>query len=311
MKTPLFGESLDFSTILKTLDSECKNCSPVNPLKCVTRCKFWKIKNEFRQLREKIDRNPNFTKKLFNALKNETRLHILHEIAVGRHSIVQIQQELKKTDYAHSQETIYQEYLIPLIDVGLATKTREEFCATNLGKRITELLHTSLEFFAILPAHSKCYEETLLSTLLTGPKTYKEMEALFSPKTVSRILKRLKSANLIRTPKEKEYVFFFRSRRDPRKENFSLTEKRVYSSIPDEGISAKSLAKKTSLSVRRIYKYLRGLKGKKLVFSRKTPKVYSLTDKGEKLGSLLREIQDIVDETWACSEQVLNGSEKN
>jgi predicted transcriptional regulator len=140
---------------------------------------------------------------------------------------------------------------------------------------------------------------------------YKEMGTLFSQKIVSRILKRLKSANLIRTPEEKEYVFFFRSRRDPRKENFSLTERRVYSSIPDEGISAKRLAKKARLSIRRIYKYLRGLKGKKLVFSRKTLKVFSLTDKGEELGSLLKEIQDIVDETWTCSEQILNCIEKN
>ena len=36
--------------------------------------------------------------------------------------------------------------------------------------------------------------------------------------------------------------------------------------------------------MRRIYKYLRGLKGKKLVFTRKTPKAYMLTDKGERFG---------------------------
>lgn len=311
MKAALFGEGIDFLTILKTFDSECKNCAPLNPLKCVTHCNFWKIKNEFRQLRETIENKPNFIKELFNTLKNETRLHILHEIARGRHSLTQIQQELKKTGYTNSQETINQQYLFPLIDVGLACKTREEFYATNFGKRIIDILANSLHFFFILPAHSKCYEETLLSTLLAGPKTYKEIEGLFLPKTVSRILKRLKTANLIITPKEKEYVFFFRTRRDPRKENFSLTERRVYSSIPDEGISAKRLAESTGLSMRRIYKYLRGLKGKKLVFSRKTPKVYSLTEKGEKLGSLLKEIEDMVEETWAYSEQVFTCSEKS
>ena len=104
MKTALFEEGSDFSTILKTLDSECKNCSPINPLKCVTHCDFWKIKNEFRQLRYKIDENPHFTKDLFNALKNEIRLLILREIAVGRYSIVQIQQKLKKTGYTQSVE---------------------------------------------------------------------------------------------------------------------------------------------------------------------------------------------------------------
>jgi predicted transcriptional regulator len=101
-------------------------------------------------------------------------------------------------------------------------------------------------------------------------------------------------------------VFFFRSRRDPNKETFSLTERKVYDSLPEEGISAKKLVEETELSLRRIYKYLRGLKGKKLVFTRKTPKTYSLTAKGEKLGSLLQELQDLVEETWNSSEQVVS-----
>ena len=39
---------------------------------------------------------PNYIKELFNVLKNETRLHILHAIANGRYSVSQLQQELKK-----------------------------------------------------------------------------------------------------------------------------------------------------------------------------------------------------------------------
>ena len=108
MKAALFGEGVDFLTVLKTLDSECKNCAPLNPLKCVTHCNFWKIKNEFRKLRETIGNKPNFIRELFNALKNETRLHILHEIARGRYSLTQIQQELKRIGYTNSQETINQ-----------------------------------------------------------------------------------------------------------------------------------------------------------------------------------------------------------
>ena len=77
-----------------------------------------------------------------------------------------------------------------------------------------------------------------------------------------------------------------------------------------KGISVKKLAEKTGLSVRRIYKYLRGLKGKKLVFTRKTPRSYSLTAKGKKLAYLLQELQNLVEETWSSSKQVVR-SEKS
>lgn len=295
----------DLAEMLRTLDAECRNCAPLTPLKCIMRCNAWKLKNELRQLRETMD-NPNFIKNLFNVLKNETRLHILSAIVNGRYSVSQLQQELKKAGRSHSQDTINEEYLRPLIEVGLAAEAQDQYYATMFGGRLTELLGSFPEFVNVLPAHSECYEETLLSALLSGPKTFQEVEAFISPKIAARILKRLKTADLIETPEERDYVFFFKTKRDPKKEPFSVTERKVYNSIPEEGISAKKLAEKTGLSLRRIYKYLRGLKGKKLVFTRKTPKSYALTCKGEKLASLLQELQNLVEETWNSSEQVIS-----
>jgi len=252
--------------------------------------------------------NPNYIKELFNVLKNETRLHILQAIVNGRYSVSQLQQELKKTGHSHSQDTISEEYLRPLMAVGLATEARDEYYATTFGGRLTELLGNFPEFVEMLPSHSECYEETILQSLLSGPKTFEDIEALISPKIASRILKRLRSAGLIETSMERDYIFFFKSKRDPDKENFTLTERRNYDAIPNEGISAGKLAKETGLSIRRTYKYLRGLKGKKLVFIRKTPKAYGLTCKGEKLASVLQELQQIVEETWSSSEQVMHGN---
>jgi DNA-binding HxlR family transcriptional regulator/predicted transcriptional regulator len=309
MKAALSEQSLDkkqdLSELLKALDAECRNCAPLNPLECV-RCKVWKLKNELRRLRETMD-NPNFIKDLFNVLKNETRLHILNAIVKGRYSVSQLQQELKKAGYMHSQDTINAEYLRPLMDVGLAAEARDEYYATMFGGRLTELLEDFPEFVAVLPAHSECYEETLLSALLAEPKTFQDVEKLIPSKIASRVLKRLKTGGLIETPDERDYVFFFKSKRDPNKETFSETERKVYDSIPEDGISAQKLADKAVLSIRRIYKYLRGLKGKKLVFTRKTPKAYGLTIKGEKLASLLQGLQALVEETWASSEQVVSG----
>jgi len=297
----------DLASMLQSLDAECRNCAPITPLECITRCQVYKLKNELRKLRETMD-NPNYIKELFNVLKNETRLHILKAIVNGRYSVSQLQQELKKTGHSHSQETINEEYLQPLMAVGLATESRDEYYATTFGGRLTELIGNFPEFADVLPAHSECYEETLLRALLSGPKTFEDIETLISPKVASRILKRLRQVGLIQTPEERDYIFFFKSKRDPNKEAFTATERKIYDAIPDDGISAGKLAKEAELSMRRTYKYLRGLKGKKLVFIRRTPKAYGLTCKGEMLASVLQALQEIVDETWSSSQQVINGN---
>lgn len=307
LSPPRKGDNRDLAGMLRSLNAECRNCAPITPLECISRCQVYKLKNELRKLRETMD-NPNYIKELFNVLKNETRLHILQAIVNGRYSVSQLQQELKKTGHSHSQDTISEEYLRPLMAVGLATEARDEYYATTFGGRLTELLGNFPEFVEMLPAHSECYEETILQSLLSGPKTFEDIEALISSKIASRILKRLRSAGLIETPMERNYIFFFKSKRDPNKENFTLTERRIYDAIPNEGISAGKLAKETGLSIRITYKYLRGLKGKKLVFIRKTPKAYGLTCKGEKLASVLQELQQIVEETWSSSEQVMHGN---
>ena len=294
----------DLVKMLNSLNSECRNCAPITPLQCINRCQVYKLKNELRKLRETMD-NPNYIKELFNVLKNETRLHILQAIVNGRYSVSKLQQELKKTGHSHSQDTINEEYLRPLLAVGLATEAREEYYATTFGGRLTELLGDFPEFAEMLPAHSECYEEIILQSLLSGPKTFEDIEALISPKITSRILKRLRSTGLIQTPEEREYIFFFKSKRDPEKETLAPTERKIYDALSIDGISAGNLSKETELSMRRIYKYLRGLKGKKLVFLRRTPKAYGLTTKGQKLASVLQGLQQVVEDTWCSSEHVM------
>jgi Mn-dependent DtxR family transcriptional regulator len=144
-----------------------------------------------------------------------------------------------------------------------------------------------------------------LLSLLVGSKTFEDIEATITPKNVSRILKRLRSAGLIKTPPARSYIFFFKSKRDPTKETFTATERKIYDAIACEGISAGKLAEQTGLSLRITYKCLRRLKGKKLVFIRKTPKAYGLTCKGEKLASELQKLQQLVEDTWNSSQQVM------
>jgi len=293
---------------LQSLETECRNCTPITPLECIKSCRVYKLKNELRQLWQSMD-NPNYMKELLNVLKNETRVHILQAIAIRRYSMSELQQELKKAGHRHSQENISKEYLRPLIGVGLVTATQDEYYTTTFSRRITERLGCFPEFANKLPASSECYEESLLQNLLSGPKTFEEIKAIMPTKEVSRTLRRLRSVRLIRTPKDRSYIFFFKSKRDPNKDNLADTEKRVYDAVTYEGISAGNLARKTGLCMRITYRYVRRLKGKKLVFTRRTPKVYGLTCKGRKLVQVIRELQQIVEAAWNSSQQVMQESE--
>jgi len=278
--------------ILEKTEEKCEKCFILTPLRCATKCDVWKTKNEFRGLYEKM-RAPGYPVKLLNTLKNKRRLQVLEIISDKEASISQIQQKLKKLGYYHSQQTITHEYIDPLIKVGLVREDRNRYHTTLFGCKLREL---TSEFHEIcdLPSHSECYEELTLSVLLNGPKTYEDLKQLIPTKSVTRVLSRLKKAELVNVPKEREYMFYFKTRRDPRKESFSPTERRVYENIPTEGIPAGKLSKKVGVSLRRTYKYLRRLRKKKLVFTRKRPKSYALTDKGLRMAVMLDGIYSLV-----------------
>ncbi|MGA3289558.1 MAG: hypothetical protein ABSD42_04895 [Candidatus Bathyarchaeia archaeon] len=297
----------DFPAMLRILDEECRKCTPLTPLECISRCKTWKLKNELRRLHKTME-NPDFMKDLMNVLKSDTRLHIFMTIAKGRYSLRKLQQELRKAGHSYSKDTIVKEYLRPLIEVGLVVEAQDRYYATTFGGRLTQLVEGSVNIVNFLPVHSECYEETVLKALLSGPKTFEGMSGLVSQKIVSRILRRLKKVDLVETPRERAYIFFFRSKRDSAKETLSSTESKVYNDVPNERISVQKLAEKTGLTTRTTYKYLRILKGKKLLFTRKMPKAYCLTAKGEKLALLLDELYTLVEETLSSSEQVFKGN---
>jgi DNA-binding HxlR family transcriptional regulator len=302
--TPKTKNNIDLSETSKSLEAQCRNCTPITPIYCITRCKVYRLKNELRTVHLAM-KDPDYLNELFNVLKNDVRFHILQTIANGRYRVNKIQQELNKTGHRISQHNIRDEYLHPLMSIGLAAEERNEYYATTFGSRIAEMLIDLPEFAKSLPTRSEGYEEALLKSLLSGPKTFGDIKALILPKTISRTLKRLRSTGLIKTRAKKDYIFFFKSRRDPDKDPFTCSERKIYEVIDLDGISAGMIAKKTGFSMRRTYKSLRSLKGKKLVFSRRMPKVYGLTYKGTKLASVLQELQQIVDDIWSSSEKVM------
>lgn len=240
----------DFAATIKILDEACRKCTPLTPLECISRCKTWKLKNELRILHKNIE-NPDFKRDLMNVLKNDARLHILMMIAKDHYSIHKIQQELRKTGHSLSQDNIVVEYLRPLLEVGLAVEAQDCYNTTTFGGRLTELIGDSANFVNLLPARSECYEETVLKALLSGPKTFEVITGFVPQRAVSRILKRLETVGLVETPKERAYIFFFRSKRDPSMEKPSSAESKVYNGVPHEGISVQKLAEKTGFAIDR------------------------------------------------------------
>jgi predicted transcriptional regulator len=275
--------------VLKKAKETCKECHPSTPMICVTRCNIWKLKNEIRKL-DRIIKNPNFVTNLLNTLKNKRRLQILEMLSNGRYSTVRLQQKLKKLGYYHSQRTIAQEYVNPLIEAGLVQENHGKYHATLFGCKLNELMKDFCDIEQLLPPHSECYEEKTVKTLFESSKTYEELKFLVPTESLSRVLKRLHAANLITKSDENNYVFYFKTKRNSQQEKLSPTEKRVYRNIPEEGIAAEELASKTNISLRRTYKYLRKLRGKKLTFKRKRPKTYALTKEGAQIARLLEEM---------------------
>lgn len=298
----------DFKDI-KTLEDQCRNCTPITPIQCISLCRVYKLKNELRSLRT-IMSNSNYTTGLINVLKNVTRLRILNAIVNGRCSLDKIKLELKKTGSQQSQCTLLEEYLSPLITFGLVNESLSKYTATTFGVRVSELLGCFEDYAEKLPPQSECHEEFLLQWLLSGPKTLEEIKQVISPTIASRILKRLASAGLINFPAERNYIFFYKSKRDPAQENLTVSASKVYAAIPAEGIPADKLAKLSGVSLRRTYKLLRCLKGKKLVFVRNVPRTYSLTGDGKNLAAILQNLSHKVEEIWSITQDVTQSNDQ-
>jgi predicted transcriptional regulator len=300
---PVHGadKQTSLTDLLNILEKTCQNCNPLTPITCVTGCKTWKLKNQFRKLHEKT-KNPKFMTKLLNTLKNKRRLQILETISKEHSSIMHIQQRLKKQGFDHSQQTIIEEYINPLTDAGLAGQDQNLYYAIIFGCKISELVKDFHNLEDILPPHSECYEEITLDRLMKGSKTYEDLRSTIPSKSVARVLSRLQKAELAETRKEKDYIFFFTTKRNPEGSLLSPTESRVYNNIPTDGIPARKLAEKTGISLRRTYKYLRKLKGKKLVFTRKKPTSYRLTTEGSRIAIMLEAMRNLTAEASATAQ---------
>ncbi len=274
---------------------------------CIESCEIWRAKNEVLEMNGMLCTDDH-VHNLLNAVKNDRRQKIIEALFEHPRSIKGFQEYLKSEGYYHSQHTITSEYVKPLLEVGLVKKDGALYGLTLYGQKFFETLKR-FDVGNPLPSHSRCYEELVLDKLRDGPKSYATLVELVAQKSLSRPLKRLLENGFVRKRKSTDYIFYFRTKKVPKKA-FSPTEKKIYKTIPEVGISARELSKEVGINLRRTYKYLRKLRKRRLVFTRKKVPTYELTQSGMQLANFLEEMANLVSDASSASAYLLDRSKQ-
>jgi predicted transcriptional regulator len=303
----IVNNSAELVEILKEADNICRYCEPISPMICIERCAIWRAKNEFLEMNGMLCAD-NHVHNLLNAVKNDRRQKVIEALSGSPHSIKGLQEYLKSKGYYHSQHTVASEYVEPLVKAGLVKKDDAKYRLTLYGQKFRNVLNR-FNVENPLPPHSRCNEEIVLKKLKDGPKTYADLVGSMAQKSLSRSLRRLTENGLVAKSKSMVYVFYFRTKKVPKKP-FSPTEKKVYETIPEVGTSASELSKKVGINLRRTYKYLRRLRKRRLVFTRKKSRTYELTPHGLELANFLEETANLILDASKASAFLLERSKQ-
>lgn len=277
--------------VLKQVDSICRHCEPASPMICVELCEIWRTKNELLEMNGTLCVD-DYVYNLLNAVKNDRRRKVIEALSESPRSIKGLQEYLKGKGYYHSRRTIGSTYVEPLVKAGLVKKDSNKYRLTLYGRRFKEVL-SKFDVEDSLPSPSRCYEEIVLRKLKDGPKNHSDLSEFVPQNILSRTIQRLSEQGLVTKSKSPDYVFYFRTKKVPKKK-FSPTEKKVYEAIPEGGVSARELSEKAGINLRRTYKYLRRLRKRRLAFTRKRPRTYELTPSGSGVANFLEETANLV-----------------
>lgn len=289
----MIDEGCSLAQTLQIMEEQCKECSIITPLTCVEQCETWRVKRELRETRKKTSKDDHWPQ-LLNALKNKRRLAILNLLKRHPLSIENLQKRLKDFGYNHSQETIHQ-YLESLLNTGLIWVLNGKTHLTLYGRKIIDAINKH-NFKGQLPMNSCGNEERIITSIYEGAKTRQDFKQLVKSTSLPRTLNRLLKLHLIQNSSSSDRILYFRTKRPTRLENLSPTQERICKTIPTIGISARNLSKSVGINLRRIYKHLRNLRGKKLVFRREPPHKFELTEKGRRAAEFLIDITQIEEE---------------
>lgn len=222
-----------------------------------------------------------------NAFKNQRRVLLLR--LLDEKSCVEgaLQTRLRSSGYNHSLSTIKQ-YLQPLVEAELVRYREGKYSTTiKAAEILSEIGKTN--FLLRFPANSSCFEELSLIAIKNGYRTFDDLSSLIDVSMLPRALNRLQEEDLIRSNHPKDHVQFYRVRIRLLGEA-TPTERRVFHTVNQDGISVKDLAKAVGITVRRTYKYLARLKKRGLILQRSLPVTYELTPTGKIVADFIERI---------------------
>lgn len=282
-------EARSLAEVMEKAETYCKGCKSSSPTVCMERCDVWQVKHEIRETRTLVG-ECNHSIRLLNALKNQRRLAILGKLCETPLSLKELQRALRRMGFSHSLTTIREAYVKPMIRVGLIKEEYGGLKATFYGRKVHDALH-SLGSFEQMHKHSCCYEETVIGEL-SKPRTFNELAERVPRKSLSRILMRLRIKGLLAKSRSRNFVYYHRAKNKTRRK-LSPTERRMFESIPSEGIAGRQLSKTVGINQRRTYKYLHRLREKNLVIALRANRTYELTDAGRQVLNTLIEIENL------------------
>jgi len=301
------NNSTELVEILKQSDRVCQYCHLISPMICIEHCEIWKIKNDFLEMNGMLCEEDHLCD-LLNAVKNDRRQKVIEALSERPRSIKELQGYLKNRGYHHSRHTVTSEYVKPLAKVGVLKKDGGKYRLTLYSQKLRDVL----DRFGVenpLTSHSCCYEEIVLKKLKDGSKSYANLVESLTQKSLSRPLKRLIENGLVNKSRSPDYVFYLRTKKVPKK-TFSPTEKKIYETITEVGISAPELSEKVGINLRRTYKYFRRLRKRRLVFTQKRPRTIQLTPSGMELANFLEETANLVLDASRASSFLLRRSKQ-
>jgi len=140
-----------------------------------------------------------------------------------------------------------------------------------------------------LSGASSCNEEIVLLALRNGYNTFRDIASLVNPSVLPRTLARLRRNELIRVNRPSEPALYTRVGKRLYG-GATPTERKVFAAIHPDGTSAKQVASKVGISLRRTRKFIAMLMKRRAIFPRNIPVTYELTETGDVHARLVDEV---------------------
>jgi predicted transcriptional regulator len=268
---------------LKELQNRCSQCSTTNPLICKDVCDFWKLKQEYLNLRKDIPERTT-TATMMAILAEQSSQEVLSTLSEKSSTLADLQGTLGKTARCPKID----EVLDSLVRVGLADVHGQEYHITTAGRRILD----SVKKAPSLELGIDEQNEKVLELLANGTKSLEELERQVPRIELARILRHLEAHEVIEKDGCGKTLYFATKRRPTRR--LSSTELAIFKNLPKNGISPHELSAQLNINLPKLYRYLRLLRYKRHAVRRKQGTNFELTPTGVQIVEALEKVETIV-----------------